>query len=157
MTGRRAPPARPLPLRPETIRTRARREAERAPERRTSIFIEGLEIMASIGVHPHEHETRQRVRVDVTLDVADLPAPKDDRIAEVVNYETVVAAIEAMAREGHVQLVETLAERILAWCLSDARVAGARVRVAKPDAFDAADTVGCVIEARREARGSGET
>jgi len=105
--------------------------------------------MASIGIYPHEHETRQRILIDVELDLAAAPAPRDDRIAEVVDYEKVAKRIEEMAREGHVQLVETLAERILAWCLTDARVMKARVRVAKPEALTNAHAVGCEVEATR--------
>lgn len=153
MSQHRAPPPRPLPMRPETIRTRARREAEAAEKaaetRRTKIFLEGLEIMASIGIYPHERETRQRILIDVELDLAGAPAPTDDRIAEVVDYEAVAKRIEGMARDGHVQLVETLAERILAWCLTDDRVVKARVRVAKPEALTNAHAAGCQVEATR--------
>jgi len=42
--------------------------------------------------------------------------------------------------------VETLADRIVALCLSDQRVMRVRVRVAKPDVLDRVAAVGVEIE-----------
>ncbi len=148
MNGRgRAPRPRPMPARPETIRTRAQREASR---RGTLVFLRGLQVDASIGVHPHEHESRQLILVDVELDLGPLPPPRDDRLAETVDYQRLAAAVTAMAREGHVQLVETLAHRIAEWCLTDARVRGARVRIEKPAALAHAAAAGCDVTRRRD-------
>ncbi len=87
--------------------------------------------------------------IDVTLDMTGAPTPKHDRLAETADYEALARAIEAMAREGHVQLVETLAERIARAALKDARVVKARVRVAKPAALASARAVGCEVVLER--------
>jgi dihydroneopterin aldolase len=115
----------------------------------TAVFVRGIEVMASIGVHPHEMETRQRVLVDVDLDLGDLPPPADDRLAETIDYQEIARHVESLARGEHVQLVETLAERIAAWCLEDERVVAATVRVEKPEALHNAAGAGCVITRRR--------
>jgi dihydroneopterin aldolase len=113
------------------------------------VFIEGLEVSASIGVHPHEYETRQHILVDVALDMTGSPLPKQDRLAETADYEALAKAIEEIAREGHVQLVETLAERIARTALRDSRVVRACVRVAKPAALSNARGVGCEVTIER--------
>lgn len=148
----RAPPPRPMPDKPETIRTRARRQADAEreaaagdPGGSVTIFIETLEVMARIGVHPHEHGRTQRIFVDVQLDLGPAPAPADDRLGETVDYEALAGAVESMCRADHVQLVETLAERIIAWCFKDARVRAATVRIAKPEALSHAAAAGCVV------------
>ncbi len=123
--------------------------ADAAPAPGAAVFVHGLEVMASIGVHPHEKETRQRVLVDVELNLGDLPPPVDDRLAETIDYQEIAKRVETLAREGHVQLVETLAERIAAWCLNDARVVAVTVRVAKPEALTNAAAAGCVVTRRR--------
>jgi dihydroneopterin aldolase len=115
-----------------------------------TVFIDTLQVSASIGVHPHEHETRQIIIFDIALDMTGAPTPKQDRLNETADYEAITKAIEAMALEGHVQLVETLAERIARWCLKDARVAKAKVRVAKPQALANAKSVGCEVTVGRE-------
>ena len=117
---------------------------------KTTIFVEGLLIDASIGVHPHEHETRQPVLIDVWVDLNGI-APEQDRLGETLDYAAVADAAERMALEAHVQLVETLAARIIDWTLAeDTRVDGVKVRIRKPQALLRADAAGVVMERRRE-------
>ncbi|MCH9020042.1 MAG: dihydroneopterin aldolase, partial [Proteobacteria bacterium] len=72
--------------------------------------------------------------------------PIDDKIANVVSYDDIVAGVKAIVARGHVNLVETLAERIGDFCMADARVAAVRVRVEKLDAIREAASVGVEIE-----------
>ena len=129
------------------------------------VFIRDLTLLASIGVHRHEHEASQRIRVNIDLGVEDdgarplsRPAPTGrapgrplgrDELARVVDYEKVADAVRTLVAAGHVQLVETLAERIAEQCLADLRVQVARVRVEKLDVFPDAVSVGVEIERRR--------
>ena len=53
-----------------------------------------------------------------------------------------------MVAAGHVQLVETLAERLCEACLDDPRIRIARVRVEKLDVFADADAAGVEVERR---------
>jgi dihydroneopterin aldolase len=116
----------------------------------TTIFVEGLLIEASIGVHPHEHESRQPVIMDIWVDLNGI-APEDDRLHETFDYAEVASHAERLAMEAHVQLVETLASRIITWALgADLRVDGVKVRIRKPQALLKADAAGVVMEARRD-------
>ena len=112
------------------------------------IFIRDLELSALIGVHPREKLEPQRVRINVELSVRE-EGEVADNIRNVVSYEAVIERIMRLVAQGHVHLVETLAERIAQACLADERVAGARVRVEKPDIIPNAASVGVEIERRR--------
>ncbi|GLR68742.1 diguanylate cyclase [Acidocella aquatica] len=119
------------------------------------MFIRDLVLSASIGVYPHEHTGRQRVRINIDLAVADenttnlsRAAVGQDDLGRVVDYETIVDKVRALATTGHVQLVETLAERLCEACLTDARIRIARVRVEKLDVFIDASSAGVEIERR---------
>lgn len=120
------------------------------------VFVRGLTLDASIGVHGHEHGVPQRVRIGIELAVADdgaramsrAPVGRDE-LSRVVDYERMAGLARAIVAEGHVMLVETLAERIAEACLSDHRVRIARVTVEKPHALPDADSVGVTIERRR--------
>lgn len=125
------------------------------------MFIRDLVLFASIGVHKHEHQATQRVRINIDLAVTDdgvggnLSRPAlgrlaigEDDLARVVDYETIVIKIRKMVTAGHVQLVETLAERLAEACLADARIKVARVRVEKLDVFADAASVGVEVERR---------
>jgi len=54
--------------------------------------------------------------------------------------------MRAITEESHINLVETLAERIAGLCLADARVARVRVCVEKLDIYEEAASVGVEIE-----------
>lgn len=120
------------------------------------VFLRDLVLSASIGVHPDEHTRRQRVRINVDLGVEDDSARKlsrggigRDELSRVVDYEKVADSIRSIIAAGHVQLVETLAERIAESCLADPRVHLARIRVEKLDIFADATSAGVEIERRR--------
>jgi dihydroneopterin aldolase len=108
----------------------------------TKVFVTGLNVQAEIGVYRHEIGKVQPLVVDVELDV---PTAGAERLADTLNYETILAAAQAVAAEGHIELVETFAERLARACLSDPRVTKARVRVEKPLAL-APHAVGAGVE-----------
>ena len=87
----------------------------------------------------------QRVRINLDLTVADNPAIDDD-YDNVVCYGGLVTGVRRVIGAGHVNLAETLAERIADMCLEDRRVLSARVRVEKLDVFAEAASVGVEIE-----------
>ena len=115
------------------------------------LFLRDLVIDALIGVHPHEEGVRQRVRVNIAYGVEDEPGPEigRDDLSRTVSYERVVQLVRRIIDAGHVRLVETLAERIAASVLADARVRVVRVMVEKLDVFPELQSVGVEIERRQ--------
>jgi dihydroneopterin aldolase len=111
------------------------------------VFVRDLDLMALIGIYDHEKTDPQRVIVNIDLSVKE--GLGDDDISHVVSYEIVVKKVEAIIAEGHINLVETLCERIAQSCLTDKRVVAARVRVEKPDIIPNARSVGVEIERAR--------
>ena len=106
------------------------------------VFVTGLKVQAEIGVYRHEIGRVQPLIVDVELDV---PTVETDRLADTLNYETIVEAAQEIAAGGHIDLVETFAHRLARRCLEDARVTRARVRIEKPLAL-APHAVGAGVE-----------
>ncbi|WP_428493476.1 dihydroneopterin aldolase [Rhodopila sp.] len=118
------------------------------------VFVRDMVVFASVGIYPHEHQDRQRVRINVDLAVIDDTALAGqmvgaDELARVVNYEKIVTSVRAIAGSGHIRLVETMAERIAEACLTDARVRIARIRVEKLDIFADAASAGVEVERQR--------
>lgn len=110
------------------------------------VFVKDLVLAALIGIHRHEKDGRQRVRINLDMEVVESEQPVQDRLADVVCYEDVVTAIRGIVAAGHINLVETLAERIADRCLKDRRVRKVQVRVEKLDVFADASSVGVEIE-----------
>jgi dihydroneopterin aldolase len=109
---------------------------------RTKVFVTGLKVQAEIGVYRHEIGRVQPLIIDVELDV---PTAGAGRLSETLNYETILSAAQDIAAGGHIELVETFAERLAQACLADPRVTQARVRVEKPLAL-APDAVAAGVE-----------
>ena len=115
------------------------------------LFVRDLVLEARIGIHPHERGRTQRVRINLDLIVDHRADPSSDDIADVVSYELLVEAARQRVTEGHINLVETLAERLAQDCMNHRRVRRVRVRVEKLDVYGDAGSVGVEIEYGREA------
>ena len=115
-------------------------------ERTRRVFVRDLVLPCLIGVHRHEQDGRQRVRINLDLDVLEGDGPIQDKLTNVMCYEELVADVRDMVGAGHVNLVETLAERIADLCLARTTVRCATVRVEKLDVFADAASVGVEIE-----------
>jgi 7,8-dihydroneopterin aldolase/epimerase/oxygenase len=98
---------------------------------RDRIFVRGFVLPVAVGVYDEEQGVTQKVSFTVEAAVAASCAPKGDAIAEVPSYDDLVGAVRAVVADGHINLVETLAERIAERCLRDKRIVSVRVRVEK--------------------------
>jgi 7,8-dihydroneopterin aldolase/epimerase/oxygenase len=121
-------------------------EAEAQPGLRR-MFVRDLVMDAPIGVRAHELGRKQRIRLNLDLGVLDTEST--DRLESVVCYDDLIAAVRVVVDAEHVQLVETLAERLAEACFRDRRVMTARIRIEKLDVYPDAESVGVEIERRR--------
>jgi dihydroneopterin aldolase len=128
---------------PENVTPLKIANAERAIRH---VFVRDLLLDAHIGVYKHEKGGTQPIRVNVDLTVAEAVHGHGDSLDNVVCYATVVDRIRSIVAEGHLNLVESLAERIAGACLEDERVRVARIRVEKLAAIPEAASVGVEIE-----------
>lgn len=122
--------------------------SEALPPRGRRVFVRGLVLPCRIGVDEEERATPQPVRIDVMLTVDDDQPVVDEDLSTVFDYRILVRLIEEAVGEP-VRLVETLAERIVAGCLSDRRVDHARVTIDKPSLLPGEAMVGVEIARRR--------
>jgi 7,8-dihydroneopterin aldolase/epimerase/oxygenase len=115
-----------------------------------TIHVRDLVLNCRIGVYEEELGIEQRVRFTVEVSVYPSPRPQSDTLDDVICYGSIVDGIRGIVGEGHINLVETLAERVAALCLSDRRAAKARVKVEKLDRVHGA-ALGVEIERRQRA------
>ncbi|OUJ12553.1 dihydroneopterin aldolase [Acetobacter sp. DsW_063] len=117
------------------------------------LFLKDMIVDAHIGVFPHEEGVSQKVRINVSFGVddrRDLVEGADD-LSRTVSYEHVVLLVRRIVAEGHIRLVETLAERIAAGVMQEKRVRVVRVMIEKLEVFAELDSVGVEIERWSEA------
>ena len=95
------------------------------------IFVRDFVLGVNVGVYAEEKGVTQEISFSVEAYLAPGVTSLNDDIAEVPSYADIIDGIEAIAKEGHIELVETFAERIATHCLSDRRIAAVRVRLEK--------------------------
>lgn len=106
------------------------------------IFLRDHAVWVRMGVHASEQNGPQRILVNVDLYLRPGPGPRNDDIAEVIDYDFIRNEIQALAARQHFNLQETFVHAILAACLARPGVAAARVSSAKPDIYPDCKSVG---------------
>jgi 7,8-dihydroneopterin aldolase/epimerase/oxygenase len=96
------------------------------------IFVKDWVVDCNIGVYAEEKGVTQKVRLYVDAYLAPhVRANAADDMADVPSYTDIIDAVEAITAGGHINLLETFAERIAERCLADARLSALRVRIEK--------------------------
>jgi len=98
------------------------------------ISLRGLRVRGHHGVFDFERRDGQDFVVDVELELDLAKAAAGDDVADTVHYGELAGRLAEVVAGEPVNLIETLAERLAAVCLADARVAAATVTVHKPQA-----------------------
>lgn len=106
------------------------------------LFVEGYDLDLSIGVHDFERESKQKVIVDIMVDMQPLPPNASDDIEDVFSYQEITDYLEGLQESAHTDLVESLAVKIGAFCMRDQRVKRASVKISKPDIVSGCEGVG---------------
>jgi dihydroneopterin aldolase len=109
------------------------------------IFVRDLVISCFIGAFEEEKYEKQRVRFQVEVWVHPARRAAADDVSRVVSYDLIVQAIHSVIEGGHINLLETLAERVAAKCLAHRRAARARIVIEKLDRLEGA-SLGVEIE-----------
>ncbi len=117
--------------------------AANAPRRK--IFVRGLMLDAFIGVYDSEQGVAQPLKIDLEVEVVEPSNPIGDSLEDVVCYNKLTQGVKAILAEGHIKLVETLAERVAELALSHPMAISVDVRIEKPNAISEADAAGVEI------------
>ena len=98
------------------------------------IELRGLRVRGHHGVFDFERRDGQDFVVDVALELDVRAAAASDALADTVDYGELATALAHAVAGEPVNLLERLADRLVAVCLGDPRVAAATVTVHKPQA-----------------------
>ena len=98
--------------------------------------LEGLECACRIGAYDHERLGPQPVVIDAEIQLSGESEPESDSLEATLNYDLIRTAILEIATSRHFDLQETLAREIFDSLSGLPGVTGARVRTAKPVAYE---------------------
>jgi dihydroneopterin aldolase len=111
------------------------------------VFVRDLVIPIEIGAYAHERGRVQRVRFNVETEV--YRSSGGDDMRSIFSYDVVIDAIKMILSPGHIELVETIAERLAESVLLHERVRAVSVQIEKLDVAPGA--VGVRIRRERPA------
>lgn len=100
-----------------------------------SIFLSAWVIDCNIGVYAEEKGVTQKVRVSIDAFLSPGVRASVDTMDEVhddvPSYTDIIDAVNDITAAGHIELLETLAERVAERCLTDRRISALRIRLEK--------------------------
>jgi dihydroneopterin aldolase len=99
-----------------------------------TITLTGLRARGWHGVSDLERTQGQEFLVDAVLELDLSVAAGSDQLADTVDYGALAEGLVEVVTGPPVQLIETLASRLVEVCLADPRVNSATVTVHKPNA-----------------------
>ncbi len=114
------------------------------------IFFSQLALDARIGILEHELRATQPLHIDAEFDVDIAQEVHDQNIQTVLDYRLLRNAIVDECTHAHVNLLETLSERVVARILNEfPDVQRVKIRISKPLAFSDCNAVGIELQRSR--------
>jgi dihydroneopterin aldolase len=118
------------------------------PTRR--VFFSQLALDARIGILEHELRATQPLHIDAEFDVDITQQVHDQNIQTVLDYRLLRSAIVDECTSAHVNLLETLSERVVDRILTVfPTVQHVKIRISKPSAFSDCAAVGIELQRGR--------
>lgn len=114
------------------------------------IFFSRLALDARIGILEHERRATQPLHIDAQIDLRVTQRVDDDDIHSVLDYRQLREAIVDECTQAHVNLIETLCERVAERLLREfSDITAVNLCISKPMAFSDCGAVGVGINLTR--------
>ena len=110
------------------------------------VLIQGLSIQTTIGFYQWEKEIKQTLVIDLEMAWDTAKAAANDELAKTLDYAEISEKIAEFANSNPVDLIETLAERMAAYLMTQYHIPWLKLKVGKPGAVHNAISVGVEIE-----------
>jgi len=114
------------------------------------IFFSQLALDARIGILEHELRATQPLHIDAEFDVNVSRQVHDNNIQTVLDYRLLRNAIVQECTRAHVNLLETLCEKVVDRLLAEfPEICQVKIRISKPLAFSDCAAVGIEVQRSR--------
>ena len=104
--------------------------------RNRKIFINYLELMASIGVYEQEKKDKQKIIINIEVLMTNNSEPKTDNLQETQDYSQFRTLAKDIVYSQHFELLEILTNKIHSSINENKFVIGSKVNICKPNIFD---------------------
>ena len=104
--------------------------------RKRKIFINNLNLIASIGVYEQEKKNKQKIIVNLEILLTNNTEPLSDNLEETQDYSQFRKCVTDIVQSEHFDLLEILTKKIYAVISKKEFVLGVKVNISKPDIFE---------------------
>ena len=109
------------------------------------VFLENSVRDVDIGIHDYEKVSTQPVRFDIYVAHSGNPTSKNSGIADVLNYEYLLNALETVVELPRFGLLEQMADELLDFVMLPEPVIAATVKITKTSVPGVEGSLGCCI------------
>ena len=113
------------------------------------ILITDLTLQMFIGIHDFEKIKKQEVKFNINIGVKPSLTPIENKINNIVNYETVIKNITKLTKNKHYELLETLAEDIFCELFKNNNIQKINLKIEKTQIIKNTSSVGVEITKER--------
>lgn len=110
------------------------------------IFLKEFRIKTLIGIYPWEKKIPQTIELDLEIALPSNRAGQTDHIEDALDYSQVIQRINAMLKNQHFSLLETLTENIAQMILSEFNAPWVKISAAKLDVIQGVKKLGICIQ-----------
>ena len=103
--------------------------------RNRKIYINNLELMASVGAYEIEKKTKQRIIINLEILLTNDSETKSDELENTQDYSQFRNIIKEVVNSKHFQLLEIMTSTIYKKLVSNAFIIGVKIKITKPDIF----------------------
>ena len=104
--------------------------------RKRKIFINNLNLIASIGVYEQEKKIKQKIIVNLEILLTNDTEPQSDNLQQTQDYSQFRKCVTDLVDSMHFDLLEILTNKIHTAISQNKFVLGVKVNISKPDIFD---------------------
>ena len=113
------------------------------------VLISDLTLLMSIGIHDFEKIEKQEVKFNINIGVKPSLTTIENKINNIVNYETVIKNITKLTKDKHYELLETLAEDIFFELFKNTNIKKIKLKIEKTKIIKNTSSVGVEITKKR--------
>ena len=103
--------------------------------RKRKIFINNLQLMASVGAYDDEKKHKQKIIVDIEIYLTNESETQKDELYETQDYSQFRKIVHDIVNSKHFQLLEILTNKVHLEIIQNEFVIGAKIKITQPDIF----------------------
>ena len=109
-----------------------------------SIFVKNYITYCLVGIYKKEKTKKQKIKISINLDL--LKVKSKDTIDSTVSYEKIISILDEIENYNHINLLETLAKKLLFKIEKIKNLKKIRIEIIKCNILSGAQEVGVTLE-----------